>query len=145
MAEALLRKKLPEELKHRVRVVSAGTFALEGSPASLPGFNVAEQFDVDLSHHHSQPLTPWLISHSDVILVMDTHQLISVRTMNPTAALRTFLLKEFGLPSGSPEGVLSIMDPITGDEEVYRVIYQELDEEITRIIPYLARVVESVG
>jgi hypothetical protein len=38
MAEGLLKQKLTGHLKKKVRVVSAGTEALEGFPATLRGF-----------------------------------------------------------------------------------------------------------
>jgi len=145
MAEGLLKQKLTGPLKKKVRVVSAGTEALEGFPPTLRGLHAAAFFNVDLSHHRSQPVTPWLLKHSDLILVMEIDHFDTIRRLDPEAAKRTYLLKEFGLPPDHSGGILSVKDPISGDETVYLKVYQELDEETSRILPHIAQVVESVG
>lgn len=145
MAEALLKQKVQGALKKKMRILSAGTHAIEGQPATLRAQFVAGYFHIDLSKHRSQPVTPWLITHSDLILGMDHTHVETIRRLDPTAAPRTFLLKEFGLPPDHPGGILSIDDPISGDENVYLNTYQELDEETTRILPFIEKAVESVG
>jgi protein-tyrosine-phosphatase len=98
-----------------------------------------------LSHHRSQPVTPWLLKHSDLILVMERDHFDALRRLDPEAAKRTFLLKEFGLPPEHSDGILSVKDPLSGDDTIYMKVYQELDEETSRILPHIAQVVESVG
>lgn len=145
MAAAMLKQKLKGQLKKRLRIVSAGTHALEGLPSPLRAQSAAAIFNVDLSRHLSQPVTAWMLAHSDVILAMDYTQVEAIGRLDPTAASRTFLLKEFGLPPNHPGGILSIRDPISGDERIYRRVYQEIDEETSRILPILDEVVQSVG
>lgn len=143
MAAALLKRKLGPALQKRVRVVSAGTHALEGLPPPLRAQSAASRFDIDLSHHSSQPITPWLIGHSDLILVMEPEHVDAIGLLDPTAAPRTFLLREFGVPADHSEGLLAVRDPISGDEGVYLMVYQELDEETDRILHFVIRVIES--
>jgi len=143
MAEALLKQRLNPKFRKRVRIVSAGTHALEGLPTTMKAQSAAAQFNVDLSSHRSQPLTPWLISHSDLILAMEPEHVEMIRQLDPTSGPRTFLIAEFGLPSDSLEGFYEIMDPISGDESVYRRVYQELAEETDRILPSIEKVIES--
>ncbi len=145
MAEALLRQRIESAGIPRVQVVSAGTHAVEGHPASYNAVIIAQQFGVDLTLHSSQPLTPWLIAHSDLILVMEKQHRDLIRSAEPTAAPRTFLLKEFALPPGHNPGSSEIADPISGDEDLYLRVFTELDREIDRILPSLTRVIRSAG
>ena len=145
MAEALLKHKLDPELQKQVRVISAGTHAMEDFPPTLRGQEAAKRFNIDLSHFRSRPVTPWLLSHTDLILAMEPGHVDIIRRIDPTAAPRTFLLREFARPTDQPPGNLEVMDPISGDQGIYQKVYQELDEEIDRILPAVKKVVESAG
>jgi protein-tyrosine-phosphatase len=145
MGAGLLKAKLDPEMQKKVHIISAGTYAMPGLPASANAQSVAREFDVNLSDHNSQTLTPYLISHSDLILVMSPEHAEIVYQMDPTSQIRTFLLKEFGRSSRNADEDAEVYDPIGGDTNLYHQVYQELDAEITRIIPSIARVVERVG
>ncbi len=145
MAESLLKQKVKGNLKKRLRILSAGTHALEGLPATMRAQVNARIFGVDLSQHRSLPLTTWLISRSDLILAMDHTHVEAIHRLDPAAVARTSLLKAYGLPVDHPGGILSILDPISGDDGVYQSVYQELDFETNRILPLLEKAVQSVG
>jgi protein-tyrosine-phosphatase len=68
-----------------------------------------------------------------------------INYLEPTAGPRTFLLKEFALPSGHNPGSSEIEDPISGDDDLYQRVFAELDREIDRILPYLSKVIKSAG
>jgi len=143
MAEALLKKKMGSKLSKYVNVVSAGTHAMHGLPSSSTGIAAAAKMDVDLSLHESQPLSPFLIRQSDVILAMEPDHIKIVTRFDPTAAPRTYLLKEFGVPPGHNPGDVIVDDPVSQGEDFYKRVYKELEAEIDRIIPYLKKVVAS--
>lgn len=143
MAEALLKKMLPPPFGEKVRVMSAGTHAIEGLPATLQGQSAAREFDVDLSSHNSQPLTPWMIGHSDLILAMEPEHTEYIRRLDPTSCPRTFLLKKFGQTSQPPGETPEVTDPIYGDDSTYRRVYQELFDEVRRILPTVVKVIQS--
>jgi tRNA threonylcarbamoyl adenosine modification protein (Sua5/YciO/YrdC/YwlC family) len=145
MAEALLKHKLDPELSARVRIVSAGTHAMEGMPSSFKGVTVAEELGINLSSHKSQPVTPWLLAHSDLILVMEPAHIDEIERIDPTAVPRTFLLREFGQIGQVSDADLEVFDPIGGDLGIYQKVYQELDREISRIIPAIEKVVDRAG
>ena len=142
MGAGLLKAKLDPDLAKKVHIVSAGTYAMNGLPASSNAQMVAREFGVDLTDHNSQVLTPYLISHSDLILVMSPEHAEIIHQMDPTSRIRTFLLKEFGRPRARADSDSVVHDPIGGDADVYQQVYQELDDEITRILPLIAKVVE---
>lgn len=145
MGEGLLKSKLDPETAKRVHIVSAGTYAMSGLPASSNAQTIAREFNVDLSDHDSQILTPYLISHSDLILAMEPEHTEIIHRMDPTSRLRTFLLKEFGRAADESANGSKVHDPVGGSEELYRDVYKELDAEITRILPLIAKVVERAG
>jgi L-threonylcarbamoyladenylate synthase len=145
MAEAFLKHKLDPELSARVRIVSAGTHAMEGIPSSFKGITVAEELGIDLSYHKSQPVTPWLLAHSDLILVMEPAHMDEIERIDPTEVPRTFLLREFGQSGQMSDADLEVFDPIGGNLDVYQKVYQELDREISRIIPAIEKVVDRAG
>lgn len=145
MGEGLLKAKLDPAYQDRVRIISAGTHAAEGMLATLRGQYAAAKFGIDLSRHRSQPLTPWLISHSDLIIAMDEDHYEFINHMSSTAGPRTFLLKEFALQGHHPDLDLDVHDPISCDEEVYIEIYREIDQEIARVLPSIIKVIEIVG
>jgi protein-tyrosine-phosphatase len=145
MAEATLLNKLDSKLQDRVRILSAGTHAMEGMLATLRAVYAASQYGIELTKHRSQPLTPWLISHSDLIIAMDADHYEFILHMAPTAGPRTFLLKEFGRKGQVLEEDTDVHDPISGDEELYIAIYREIIEEINRILPSIEKVIDIVG
>ena len=143
MGEVLLKHKLPREITGDVHVISAGTHAYDGLPASTHAQIVARQFEVDLTEHSSQPLTPYLIAQSDLILAMTPQHVDIIRLLDPTSSLRTFLLKDFGRSKLDKAADSAVEDPIAGDEDVYLRVFRELNEEADRILPYIEKVVKS--
>ncbi len=144
-AAEMLHRRCPSALSKRLRVISAGTHAVEGLPSPLRAQTAAERFGVDLSRHRSQAVTAWLLQHSDLILTMDALQLDSVRRIDPAAAERSFLLKAYDLPADHPGGILSVEDPYSGDDAAYIRVYEEIETEIARLLPPLLKAIERVG
>jgi len=141
----LLKSRLSDEIRRKLRVVSAGTHALEGLPATLQGQAASSSRGVDLSRHRSQPLTPWLIEHSDLILVMEPRHREAVLRTDPGAAGRTHLLMAYGREADHADAGRSVEDPYSGGEEVYGRVYREMEREIDRIIPVIEKAVQRVG
>lgn len=69
MGEALLRARL----RPGVRVVSAGTSALVGSPADALAIEVAADHGLDIGAHRARQATLGLLSSMDLVLTMDRH------------------------------------------------------------------------
>ena len=118
MAEAIGKQILAQERGLTVdeletaglRVVSAGTFATAGNPATMEAVEALGKMGVDLSHHRSQVLTPQLVREADVIFCMTEAHRHAVLSIAPEAAAKTHTLD----PNGDIE------DPIGGDLTVYQ-------------------------
>jgi protein-tyrosine-phosphatase len=137
MAEGALRMLLTKEgMGENFEAVSAGTAAATGFPATMYAIEAAKIWDVDLSHHMSQPLTPTLIDRADLILVMTVSHRSEVLRMRPGALDRTYLFKNFPDPSANGEGV---EDPIGQSLDVYQKTFLEIGEYLGKHLPEIVR------
>ncbi|MDZ7374573.1 MAG: low molecular weight protein arginine phosphatase [candidate division KSB1 bacterium] len=136
MAEGILRQKLPESLRPRVLVRSAGTLGIEGERATPFAIQAAREHGVDISHHRSARLTESLVRDADLILAMEPEHVEYLIDRFPEAADRVHLLTSYGRAEGEGR---AIEDPIGMGLDTYRRTYAEIDAEIERILPQLER------
>lgn len=132
MAEGLAKQILAqqrgvpvEELEASgVRVISAGAFAMPGSPPSPEAIDALAKDNIDISRHRSTPLTPELIHEADVIYTMTESHRQTVIDMMPSASSKTWRLDESG----------DIADPIGLDLTAYQrtaeMIRRRLDQRL---------------
>jgi protein-tyrosine-phosphatase len=121
LAEALFRKGLAERGEDGVEVLSAGTGAWEGAPASEGAYLIGLEHGLDLSRHRARLLTRELVRDCDLILTMARHHRVRVQELG--GADRTFVLGEYAGING-PEA--EVRDPFGSDLEVYRATYEQL-------------------
>jgi protein-tyrosine-phosphatase len=130
MAEWLMRARLPEDIRHRVDVRSAGTHAPEGSGLSPDVGLVLEEIGVDAQGFRCHELTREHIVWADVILGMEEQHVRAARNLGGGEKARLY--------GGSGYG--AIQDPYGGPLDGYRetrdFLAQILDESW---IPYIAR------
>lgn len=130
MAEALFRKLAaqrigcrPEELPDRGLVVmSAGTSALQGSPASPEAIDVLATSGLDLRGHESQPLTEPLARQADLILALTRGHRQAILSEWPDLTERVRLLSRSGG---------DVADPIGGPREFYERCAAQIEQELT--------------
>ncbi len=134
MAEAGLRALLEGRDIETIQVISAGTAAIPGCPATLYAMEAVKTWDGDLSHHKSRPLSRELLEEIDLILTMTRSHYQAVVSMMPEAEEKTFMLKSFPDPGGNGEGVA---DPIGGSLDMYNQTFLEIGEELGRMVPDL--------
>ena len=116
MAQAIGRKIIAQKLNcpieelpnHRINILSAGTFAGRGMPASESAVLAMRRIGLDISDHPSQPVTPGLIEQADLILVMSRAHKDFICSLVPTACSRIKLLAETG-----------VADPMGGSDQDY--------------------------
>lgn len=127
LAEAMLARALAEGLgvgaddlaAAGVVVLSAGTDAPEGHPASSRGIALAAEEGLDLSGHRATRLTAAAARDADVIYGMDKAQLAGVSTIVPTAGTKTQLL--------AGEGI-EIPDPHYQSDEFFREVAVQVEQ-----------------
>ena len=115
MAEAMLRAKAAESpISDSLLVLSAGTSAWEGNPASGGALAAMREINIDLTSHRSRRVAADYIQAADIILTMTQGHRRSVIAAFPGAADKIFTLAEF---AGSDQ---DIDDPYGGDIAEYR-------------------------
>src|SRR5215213_2937927 len=129
LAEAIARKIAIERGLTEVDVVSAGTSAHDGAPASDGALLVGMERNMDLVTHRSQTLSRDLVRDADLILAMGPHHLERIEALG--GAGRSYLLSEYASHGTSSR---AISDPIGGELDVYRATADELEVEIRRAL-----------
>jgi len=107
MAEGFLRDlfELREDQDEPIDVSSAGTSAWDGSPATQEAISAAADREADISDHRARRLAAHHVEHADLVLGMTTDHALAAVQLVPTAAPRTFTLKEFVQILESRQGV----------------------------------------
>jgi protein-tyrosine phosphatase len=94
IAEGFLRQVLGERRIDGVQVESAGVSGLDGSPAVHEAVSALAERGVDISSHLARTLTRRMAESADLVLAMTSDQRDAMARLAPTAADRTFTLKE---------------------------------------------------
>jgi protein-tyrosine-phosphatase len=133
LAEAIARRVIIDRGLADVEVMSAGTSAWEGSPASDGALLVGLERGLDLNQHRAQVLTRELVADSDIVLAMGPHHLERIEALGGTG-------KSYTLTSFASHGRLdrAISDPMGGELDVYRETYTELEREIRKVFDRVA-------
>ncbi len=121
MAEAIARREI-ESFGEQARVFSRGLMARSGSPASSTAAAVCSEIEIDLSNHHSAPLTAEDLAHADLILAMEHSQRMLLLALFPARRDRIFTLREYATRRPGPD----VRDPIGGDLDTYRRCREEI-------------------
>ncbi len=134
LAEAIARSVLPGRLDVALDIASAGTSALDGSPASVSSVEVAAEHGLDLSSHLSRALDRTMVRDADLIVTMGVRHRETVGALDPDATEYTYLLTNF---SDRHHG--EIIDPIGSGHEMYARTYLIIRECIESMAGRLAR------
>ena len=132
LAEAIARKVAVERGLTDVDVISAGTSAWDGAPASDGALLVGMERGIDLAQHRAQMLTREMLRDADVVLAMGPHHLERIEALG--GAGRAYLLTDYASRGASNRPV---NDPIGGELDVYRTTADELEQEVRRTLDRL--------
>lgn len=123
MAEGFLRRQLADRGIEGIRVESAGVAGLEGSPAAPESVEALAENDIDISEHLARRMTFRQIGSADLVLAMSSEHRAAVPRISPSAAARTFTLKELvnlldqqrlPAPGGDPDERLRTVVELAG-------------------------------
>lgn len=138
MAEGGLRILLEKERPGKFRVMSAGTAAATGFPATMYAIEAAKIWGCNLSRHKSQQLTRSLVEEADLIFAMAPEHAKEIVRVAPEARSKTYLFKNFPEPHLTGEGV---EDPIGQALERYNETFLEIGEYLGK---YLLEIVRRI-
>lgn len=129
--EHYLKVHMPYARK-KVRILSAGVEARNGSSAHQVVQHVARLNGFSLGNHSSSKFTKKLIRQADVILLMEQWQKERLIERFPDAKDKSFLLTEY-LWHGDPKDIGDIPDPTGQNTADYEDFIQAAHAEIDRI------------
>lgn len=133
MAEAIARRLLDARGLKDVDVVSAGTAAWDGAPASEGAYLITLEHGLDLSAHRARQVTADHVAQADLVLGMSPHHV--ERAVALGGRDKTFMLGEY---AGRPAATAQVEDPFGGDLEEYRRTYEQLEQLLAAAIERLA-------
>ncbi len=140
MAEGALRMLLEKERPGAAEVISAGTSAGNGFPATIFAIEAARIWNCDISRHKSRPLTQQLIDRADLIFGMTDRHVAEVLRLQPDARDKTYLFKNF--PDPSPVGE-PVADPIGQALERYNETFLEIGEYLGKYLPDIVQRIDE--
>lgn len=105
---------------------SAGTYALDGNPASRTGIEAAALLGLELAQHRARQLTSELLADTDIVFVMEEGHGRFVRSLDGEVRIR--LLD----PDGS-----EIPDPYGADLPSYLAVYETIRNALELQLPTL--------
>src|SRR5476651_1128038 len=120
-----------------IEVGSAGIGAIGGQPPSLHSVDVMNELGIEIRSIRSKPLMADLVRKADFIFVMTYGHLDSMLLLFPSAAEKTFLLREFETDLPVMERELS--DPIGQSRDVYRECREQIRAALLRLLDLVLR------
>ena len=143
MAEGIMKNLMIDEYEKHGRVVpieiaSAGTHTVSGQPASHHAVDVARAHEINLSFHRSKPLTESMVARADLILTMGSGHRRHIESVWP--GLDTVCeIKKYLRPESGAYEYGDILDPIGMGRDVYKDVFDEIDDEIRRVVDNIVR------
>ena len=128
LAEAIARKLAVERGMSDVDLLSAGTSAWDGAPASDGALLVGMERGLDLGAHRAQTLGRELVGGADLVLAMGPHHLERIEALGGGG--KAYLITDFASHGADARPV---NDPVGGELDVYRATADELEQEIRRV------------
>jgi protein-tyrosine-phosphatase len=113
--------------------LSAGTFAILGSPASENSVTAMKELGIDISNHRSQPLTAELARRVDLIIPMTAAHRAQIVGAFPDVEERVFLINDFGTSRVAAD----VSDPFGGSLREYILIRDEIDRALSDLILFI--------
>jgi len=138
LAAAVFREELGPDAG-RVEVVSAGTAALDGQPASAGAAEASARAGLDLTAHRSRRATADLLRGADLVLVMEREHARAAQALGADPR-RTHVLSEWPEP-GEPS--LAVSDPFGSSLEAYEECLRRIRRHVRRIVPRIREELRS--
>lgn len=127
IAAAVLQHLLPQNLRGKVNIDSAGTSAVNGAPVPSEVVRVLNELGITAGDRRSKRMTPQLLENSDLIYVMERRHLEKLEQLN--AAHKATLLSEEDIP-----------DPVGRGYPFVKLVANGIKALIeNRILPYISR------
>jgi len=134
MAEAILKRMISKtKYRDQIDVQSAGTLPLTQQPAHDYAINVCDENGIDITRHRSRPVTREIVNNSHLILCMAQDHLAFFNKNYPNERQKVALLKQW--KRDKQLSIPSIADPIGHNYPFFKETFEEIREELKRVLP----------
>lgn len=135
MAQALAEKLAKDwDLAAQFKILSAGTAAYPGAPASPQAVEVLREEGIDLQNHRASQVKPEQVKEADLILTMTSGHKEQLVRMVPEAKDKIFTLKEFASDPGEiRDAHQQLMQLAASVEEKERQFHARYGAEIEKL------------
>ncbi len=133
MAEGLFRHAVKG--RGEFRILSAGIGAIDGQLPTNHSVQAMHEIGIDISRQRSRALTGELVRSADLILGMTHSHTDTVALLYPSAAEKTFLLREFDETLEPYEKDIS--DPIGSPYPIYVECRDQIEQGIVTLLKFM--------
>lgn len=133
MAEGLLRQHLPEHLKDKVSVTSAGTHGLHGNRAEPLAIRAAAVHGADIRDHRARALDMKMVKAVDLVLAMEAFHIKQINRLFLFRCKNARLLRSFLTPPANSD----IQDPYGQDYPAYEETAQSILDCLPGLIAHI--------
>jgi len=124
MAECMFRALLNQHgLENEWHVLSAGTYAMSGAPASTGSLRAMQRRGLSLESHKSQAVTRALLDSADLVVGMGQSHIMQLRMMHPDCQTPMF-------PFDDPP----VSDPYGGTDADYERAAQDIARQLPSLL-----------
>lgn len=124
MAECMLRSLLKQHgMEEQIDVLSAGTYALSGAPASAGAQRAMERRGLSLTDHKSRAVTAVLLESCDLIIGLTQNHIAQLRMMYPQCAAPMAALND-----------PPVSDPYGGDDAAYEQAACDIQRQLPALL-----------
>ena len=126
MAECMLRALLVRQEQKEIQVLSAGTYAFSGAPASRGAQRAMERRGLSLVNHKSRAVTSVLLESCDLVVGLTQNHIVQLRMMYPQCAVP---MTAFDDPP--------VSDPYGGDDAAYEQAARDIERQLPALLHQL--------
>ena len=138
MAKAIFDRKLIEGNLDNIISDSGGLIRLYGAKAAENTIKICAQNGLDVVDHRSQQVNGSHLSQSNLLLTMEAEQVNYLTNVYPEYSDKIFILTGY---SGGEER--DVHDPYGENEEAYKKVFDEIEQEIDRVFPEIVSASKS--
>ena len=126
MAAAYFKDLCRKAERNDVAVLSAGTFAADGVPASGNAVKVMTDYNIELKNHRSTMLNRELVKDIDHIFAMTEGHRLQVTSLDAELEKKTKLLMDFSTGG-------DVADPFGGTYAIYKRCFEQMKQALDNL------------
>lgn len=132
MAAAYFKKLCRQAERGDIMVMSAGTFAGNGIPASDNAVKVMRDYDINIEDHRSTTVSPEILEGIDYVFTMTEGHRLQLISIAPELESKTELLLEYSCGG-------DVADPFGGNYEMYKECFKQMQKALDNLFAKIVK------